>query len=74
MIDLAIPTYPCEKVRRLREALDWTQQELAESIGVVRTLVTLWEKGIRTPSGPAAILLSQLEARTALEEKTPVHA
>lgn len=71
---MAIPTYPASKVRPLRKRLALTQQDLADQLGVSQALIAHWETGRAVPSGPAAILLSQLEARAALEEKSPVHA
>ncbi|MBL9124887.1 MAG: helix-turn-helix transcriptional regulator [Planctomycetaceae bacterium] len=61
---MAIPEFPPSKVRPIREANGWTQEELAERIGVTRSLVTHWESGIRTPTGPAAILLHDLASST----------
>ncbi len=58
---MANPTYPPENVFPLRKALDLTQEQFAERLGVTRTLVTHWEKAKRIPTGPAAILLQQLE-------------
>lgn len=71
---MAIPTFPASKVKPLRFRLQMTQQDLADAIGVARSLVAHWETERAIPSGPAAILLSQLEARASLEEKIPVHA
>jgi len=66
--DMPIPKFPAGDVKPIRESLGMTQAELADQIGVARTLVTHWEKGLREPTGPAAILLSQLKARSVLEK------
>lgn len=66
---MVVPEYPAEKVKPLREQLGMTQAQLAEHLGVTRTLVTHWENNLRTPSGPAAVLLEQLERKAA--KKTP---
>ena len=51
---------PNEKVREIRVSLGLTQVELAKEVGVSQPLVAMWESGDRIPSGPAAIILSQL--------------
>jgi transcriptional regulator with XRE-family HTH domain len=38
------------RLARWREAKGWTQQELADRIGVSRTAVTQWESGRTTPT------------------------
>jgi putative transcriptional regulator len=73
MIDtMPIPRFPSEKVKPLRQQLGLKQAELADKLGVTRELISMWERGDRIPSGPAAILLSQEAARAILEteEKT----
>lgn len=52
--------FPNEKVQEIRVALGLTQVELAKEVGVSQPLVAMWESGDRIPSGPAAIVLSQL--------------
>jgi DNA-binding transcriptional regulator YiaG len=74
MIDVGIPTFPTSEIQKLRKQLGMTQSELAETLGVARSLVACWERNIRQPSGPAAILLSQMKARAGLEEKSAVPA
>ena len=71
---MAIPKFPSSKVKQLRDSLGMTQHELADEIGVSQALIAQWENGNRTPTGPAAILLSQLQARESLEEKSLVIA
>ena len=36
-------------VRRIREATGWTQEKLAQEIGVAFSTVNSWERGRRTP-------------------------
>lgn len=43
-----------QRLKVVREALDLTQEKLAEALGVTRSAVNNWEKGIRMP-GPAAM-------------------
>ena len=38
------------KLKRLRNERDWTQQELAEKVGVVRNSINKCEMGDRRPS------------------------
>ena len=59
------------KVKTLRRKLRLTQAELAERCGVQRSAVTLWELGIRNPSGSALLLLKMLEntAKNELSEQ-----
>lgn len=47
-------------IRGLRENLGFTQAQLADAVGVNRTAVTLWESGMRNPSGSAEKLLAML--------------
>lgn len=36
-------------IRKYREALGWTQAELARKLGVVPSTVTMWENNMRKP-------------------------
>lgn len=63
------PTFPASKVEDLRNRLDLTQEQFAQKLGVSRTLVTHWEKGIRVPSGPVAILLDTLNSQKNLSKR-----
>ena len=63
----AIPRFPSNQVRPLRNRLGLKQEQLAAKIGVTRELISMWERGERVPTGPAAILLSQEAARADLE-------
>lgn len=61
------------EVRKLREKLRLTQAELAQRLGVTQTCVSYWEAGIRSPRGPAAILLETLAGQSgARRKKKPV--
>lgn len=62
-------TFPADEVASLRQALDTTQDDLAEMLGVGRSLVSHWETGINEPVGPVAILLHQLRSM-AIEKKS----
>lgn len=66
---MANENFPYELVFSLREDLDLTQVELAEKLGVSQPLVAMWEKGERLPSGPAAILLRQLQEKSRKNSK-----
>lgn len=52
------------KVRKLREGLGLSQQQLARRLGVARATVTRWENGTRRPSKVAELALrSVIEAK-----------
>ena len=46
------------RVATHRKALGWTQQELAERLGVSRTSVSLFEAGLSTPSERTIALMA----------------
>lgn len=48
-------------VKALRAARNWTQDQMAEFLGLDRSTVSRLENG-QTPSGPARRLLEQLAA------------
>ncbi len=52
------------EIRQIRERLNLTQVEFARELGVCQGTVSHWEKGIRTPTGPAVRLLRFLRAQT----------
>lgn len=57
-------TDPQINVVQLREALGWTQQQLADACGVDRSTVSKWES--EPPAkGPALIILRQMHERVA---------
>lgn len=47
-------------IRKLRRAKDITQSELAERLGVERSTVSKWEKGISVPRGKTLIALADV--------------
>lgn len=49
-----------EGLRKIREMRHFTQDALAKKIGVGRTTVTLWEKGVNKPN--SEMLLKMAEA------------
>ena len=67
-------SFPADKVKPLRLKLGLTQVQLAEQLDVSQALVACWEKGTMLPSGPVAILLSQIQAREELTEKSLIPA
>ena len=50
-----------EDVRRVRETLGWSREELATRLDVSTEAVKTWEDGTRNCSGPARLLLMLLE-------------
>ena len=44
------------KIRRARELRGWTQQRLADELGVARETVGNWETGVSTPRNKEALL------------------
>ena len=56
-------------VVQLRENLGLTQVELAERLGVSHVAVHYWETGKRVPSGPASILLKQLQGQSEIAKQ-----
>lgn len=64
---MAAPPIRPADVLFIRNRLDITQEQLAERVGVQRTAVCHWEKGLRKPTGPVRILLGKL--REAAEKR-----
>jgi len=58
-----------KQIQRLRKRLKLTQAALGQRLGVTRAAVSLWESGDRTPSGPAVMILSQLQATAKFRAK-----
>ena len=49
-----------KEVKELRKKLGYTQQELADKIGVDRVTVAYWENGMKHPSNLAMRQLARL--------------
>lgn len=48
------------RIRVVRKAWDWTQEDLAQALKTDRQIVSYWERGISKPSRPAMQLLVRL--------------
>ena len=59
---MATATMESADVLEIRKALGLTQTQMADRLGVDRSAVAQWEGGFTKPSGPAQILLRQLQA------------
>lgn len=57
----SVPAMSPLEIKEIREALGWTQERLGLAVGVEKATVSHWEKGIRTPSGSAEILLKHYQ-------------
>jgi transcriptional regulator with XRE-family HTH domain len=54
-------TWTPEHIRKLRESLGWSQEQLAEAVGYdSRSTVCLWESGQRQPHRLAQLALDRL--------------
>lgn len=53
--------YGSAEVRRIRAATRMSQPVFARLLGVDKSAVAQWERGVRRPSGPAARLLEVLD-------------
>ena len=60
-IELTVPTLTPEQIAAIRENLGASQDVFARITGVSKVTVSQWERGIRTPSGAAAVLLSTIQ-------------
>jgi DNA-binding transcriptional regulator YiaG len=52
-----------QEIRKLRQALQLTQQQLADKIGARQHTVARWETGVNEPKGAYAMLLNQLSEK-----------
>lgn len=52
-----------KEIRELREALQLTQQQLADKIGARQHTVARWETGMNEPKGAYAKLLRELSEK-----------
>jgi putative transcriptional regulator len=59
------------KMRDLREAKGWSQQELGERLGVSRQTIIAIEKGKYDPSLPLAFSIARLFSRRIEDVFTP---
>lgn len=50
-----------ERIRRLRKALELSQERLARLIGVSFQTVNRWETNASVPAGPTALVIESLE-------------
>jgi putative transcriptional regulator len=55
------PNYGSAEVRRIRAAARMSQPVFARLLGVDKSAVAQWERGVKRPSGPAARLLEVLD-------------
>ncbi len=58
-IDLQQAQHIADKIINLRNAVDWSQSDLSRSCNVTRSAISFIEKGIRFPSLPVLIKISQ---------------
>lgn len=58
-------------IKNWRAALGENRAWLAEKCGVSSRTVEAWEQGIRTPSGPALLLLERLVSETDPNKRKP---
>jgi len=63
-------TWPPGEIRRRRNAKGWSQDDLAEALGVSRRAVTNWETGVARPSGANLDALDQALGDAPLPEPT----
>jgi DNA-binding transcriptional regulator YiaG len=57
------PVWNADRVRTLREHLDYTQQQLADELNVRQQTVSEWETGVYAPRGASERLLSLIAER-----------
>lgn len=55
-----VVTMSASEVKKIRDRLGLTQEQLAQKLGVTQTAVSYWEDGKRKPRGPVVILLQSL--------------
>ena len=54
--------WTAERVKRLRQRMQLTQEEFAQIVGAVVSTVNRWENGRKTPSRLACVSMARLEA------------
>ncbi|MGH7068384.1 MAG: helix-turn-helix domain-containing protein [Acetobacteraceae bacterium] len=57
------PNYAAPEVKRIRTATRMSQPVFARLLGVDKSAVGQWERGIKRPSGPALRLLEVLDPK-----------
>jgi DNA-binding transcriptional regulator YiaG len=57
------PIWEADKIRALRRHLRFTQQEMADEMGIRQQTVSEWETGQYQPRGPSATLLNIIAER-----------
>lgn len=62
-------TMPNMQLSQVRTILGWSQQQVADFVGVTKAAVSQWESEKRTPSGPAQRLLDELSKRAEKKSK-----
>lgn len=55
------PDYSAPEIKRIRAATRMSQPVFARLLGVDKSAVTQWERGVKRPSGPALRLLEMLD-------------
>ncbi|MHC1578421.1 MAG: helix-turn-helix domain-containing protein [Dehalococcoidia bacterium] len=58
-----------ERVRALRQHLNFTQARLADELGTRQQTISEWENGAHQPRGASATLLSKLAERSGFTYK-----
>lgn len=56
-------------IRVIKERLRWTYERMARELYVKPRTVRAWVAGVNKPSGPALVLLEQLQARAEAAER-----
>jgi DNA-binding transcriptional regulator YiaG len=56
-----VKSWTPKQIKRFRKELSLTQTKFGEMVGVAKITVFQWERGARTPSKTAKILLSRIE-------------
>lgn len=52
-----------EEIKELRQALGWSQQQMAQELGVAWITVNRWERSVKRPSRMALGILQDLEIK-----------
>lgn len=52
-----------EEIKELRQALGWSQQQMAQELGVAWITVNRWERSVKRPSRMALGILQNLEIK-----------